>query len=614
MDGITLRRAPLLCTLLLWAFQGCRGTVTVKVPPYVNVVKDETATLPCTYSGKMSSNLVISWHAYHEGSKKRIAFKFGEEIKIDEAFNLGKRATMGADLSLTITKVQPSDELTYVCEATAGPEGYKDASTYLTVFYAPEAPKLEKPTDRAISVISKESSEIGTCVATNVLPQPRLIWFKNDQPIPEVKDKDKDTYMVPIVVKEPSGLYTLRNTLYMKPVKEDKNSVFFCKVEYRTPQNTTETKRSNTITINLNYPSEKTTFTFLNTSPIKEGDKVEMKCETDGNPQPDFEFSKDGKDINGEKGLLTLKSVNRTNSGEYVCKGLDYDAGDKDLTAKLNVVVHYMDPVVVKPLGSQTVSLGGKMEWKCDVNASDKHTLHWKKGSKTLSEDGNLILDNISYDQAGEYICEGAVPSVPGLKVNASVNLSVEGKPIIAEPAIGEVSKQGEQVTLKCVAHGEPKPQFTWVPSAKESVAIEGNMIVSTIVLNATADIMKNGVNCTVSNKFGKETKTLTVAIMDDRAIKGSAEVLLSGNPVLKSADMQQGGSSAVVVAVVVCVLLLLLLVGLIYCLNKRTKLPCSKKDKKDMALGDVNNDIVVEMKTGKTEQDGLLNKKAAEK
>lgn len=42
------------------------------------------------------------------------------------------------------------------------------------------------------------------------------------------------------------------------------------------------------------------------------------------------------------------------------------------------------------------------------------------------------------------------------------------GKPIIAEPDIGKVSKQGEQVTLKCVAHGEPKPQFTWVPSAKE--------------------------------------------------------------------------------------------------------------------------------------------------
>lgn len=40
-------------------------------------------------------------------------------------------------------------------------------------------------------------------------------------------------------------------------------------------------------------PPEKTTFTLLNTPPIKEGDKVEMKCETDGNPQPLFDFSKD---------------------------------------------------------------------------------------------------------------------------------------------------------------------------------------------------------------------------------------------------------------------------------------------------------------------------------
>lgn len=37
------------------------------------------------------------------------------------------------------------------------------------------------------------------------------------------------------------------------------------------------------------------------------------------------------------------------------------------------------------------------------------------------------------------------------------------------------------------------------------------------------------------------------------------------------------------VIAVVVCVLLLLLLVGLIYFLNKKSKLPCSKKAKKEV-------------------------------
>lgn len=40
-------------------------------------------------------------------------------------------------------------------------------------------------------------------------------------------------------------------------------------------------------------PSEKATFSLLNTDPVKEGDTVTMKCETDGNPQPEFDFTKD---------------------------------------------------------------------------------------------------------------------------------------------------------------------------------------------------------------------------------------------------------------------------------------------------------------------------------
>lgn len=40
-------------------------------------------------------------------------------------------------------------------------------------------------------------------------------------------------------------------------------------------------------------PSEKATFSLTNTDPVKEGDVVTMKCETDGNPQPEFDFTKD---------------------------------------------------------------------------------------------------------------------------------------------------------------------------------------------------------------------------------------------------------------------------------------------------------------------------------
>lgn len=49
------------------------------------------------------------------------------------------------------------------------------------------------------------------------------------------------------------------------------------------------------------------------------------------------------------------------------------------------------------------------------------------QGSKVLSQDGTLSLQEVNYDHVGEYKCVGAVPSVPGLTAEASVNLTVKG-------------------------------------------------------------------------------------------------------------------------------------------------------------------------------------------
>uniref|UniRef100_UPI0037E9C594 basal cell adhesion molecule isoform X3 n=1 Tax=Semicossyphus pulcher TaxID=241346 RepID=UPI0037E9C594 len=592
MDGITFGRTSLLCTLLLWAFQVCSGTVTVEVSPKVEVLKGETAKLPCTYKGSSSSNTVVEWFIEEQGTRKRVAFRSqGGEGKSDEGTPLTGRVTIGEDFTLTISSVQPSDELVFYCQVTAGSAGVGDAATMLKVFFAPEKPELTRPSSQAISAGETTSSEIGTCVTMNGHPQPRIIWFKDDNPLPEVKDRKEKTYMIPSLVKEASGLYTIKSTLYMQPTKADKDSVFKCTVEYSMPGDNIKQKKSDTITINLNYPSEKATFSLLNTDPVKEGDTVTMKCETDGNPQPEFDFSKDGKDIIAQGGLLMLKSVKRTDDGVYKCTATDFDNLDADLTGSITLTVNYIDPVSVIPAQPQVVMLGDKVEWQCKTKASSKHTLQWKKGSEVLSQDGMLSIQDVSYDKAGEYMCVGAVPSVPGLTAQASVNLTVKGKPMIENPTVGEVGKEGDMVTLKCSAYGSPAPQFTWKPSGKESVLVEGNKVVSTVTLEATAEVMKDGVTCEVSNEHGKDSKTLLVSV--------------------KRADKQQGGSSGVVIAVVVCVLLLLLLVALIYFLNKKSKLPCSKKDKKEVASGKVNNDIVVEMKTDKAnEEAGLLNKR----
>ncbi|CAJ1062670.1 basal cell adhesion molecule isoform X1 [Xyrichtys novacula] len=609
MDGITLGRASLLCTLLLWALQVCSGTVTVTVTPKLEVVKGETAKLPCTYTVSSPSNTVVEWFIEEQGTRKRVAFHAqGGEGKSDEGSPLSGRVSIGADSTLTISSVQPSDELNFFCQVTAGPSGVADAATMLLVFFAPEKPELTRPSSQAITAGETTSSEIGTCVTKNGHPQPRIIWFKDDQPLPEIKDRKEKTYMIPSVVKEASGLFTIKSTLYMQPTKEDKDSVFHCTVEYTMPGNQIKQKKSNTITINLNYPSEKATFTLLNTDPVKEGDTVTMKCETDGNPQPEFDFKKNGKEINGQGGLLVLKSVKRTDNGLYECRATDFDNIEADLSGNITITIHYIDPVNVTPALPRDAMLGDKVEWQCKTKASAKHTVQWKKGSEVLSQDGTLSIQDVSYDNAGEYMCVGAVPSVPGLTAQASVNLTVKGKPMIETPAVGEVGKEGDMVTLKCSAHGFPAPQFNWKPSGKESISVEGNKLVSMVTLQATAEVMKDGVTCEASNEHGTDSKTFLVSLKRGQYLEVKGEFF---SPSSSSSDKQQGGSSGVVIAVVVCVLLLLLLVALIYFLNKKSKLPCGKKDKKEIASGEVNNDIVVEMKTDKAnEEAGLLNKR----
>lgn len=61
-----------------------------------------------------------------------------------------------------------------------------------------------------------------------------------------------ETYMIPSVVKEASGLYTIKSTLYMQPTKADKDSVFRCTVEYSMPGDQIKQKKSDTINISLN--------------------------------------------------------------------------------------------------------------------------------------------------------------------------------------------------------------------------------------------------------------------------------------------------------------------------------------------------------------------------
>lgn len=162
--------------------------MTVSVTPKVEVLKGGTAKLPCTYtvSPPTPSNTVVEWYIVSHfqifrfysfiylhflfliavslsyfsffhcspcffrplstspstcpyiqeegGTRTRVAFSQGGVGKSDEGTLLTGRVTIGEDFSLTISSVQPADELVFFCQVTAGPNGVGDASTMLKVF------------------------------------------------------------------------------------------------------------------------------------------------------------------------------------------------------------------------------------------------------------------------------------------------------------------------------------------------------------------------------------------------------------------------------------------------------------------------------------------------
>lgn len=209
--------------------------------------------------------------------------------------------------------------------------------------------------------------------------------------------------MVPGVVKESSGLYTVTSTLYLQPEKKDTKSVFHCTVEYRMPNG--EIKKENSDHFNLTLLCESHThawtplspkqcetlhdhvhhlilFSYRQTQPrtcssncwTRHRSKREMRsrwnvrqtgtlslCSSSPKrsglffyqvhtaPSYGFSFhcrsffvSLSIQDItqSSSTGLFVLHNVTRNDAGTYTCEAMDFDAVDISLYKTLTLNVH----------------------------------------------------------------------------------------------------------------------------------------------------------------------------------------------------------------------------------------------------------------------------------
>ncbi|XP_032592079.1 protein turtle isoform X7 [Drosophila grimshawi] len=171
------------------------------------------------------------------------------------------------------------------------------------------------------------------------------------------------------------------------------------------------------------------------------GDSIILNCQADGTPTPEILWYKDANPVDPSPTVgifndgteLRISTIRHEDIGEYTCIARNGE-GQVSHTAR---VIIAGGAVIMVPPTNQTKLEGEKVIFSCEAKAMPGNvTVRWfREGSPvrevatletrvTIRKDGSLIINPISADDSGQYLCE--VTNGIGDPQSASAYLSVE--------------------------------------------------------------------------------------------------------------------------------------------------------------------------------------------
>jgi len=261
---------------------------------------------------------------------------------------------------------------------------------------------------------------------------------------------------------------------------------------------------------------------------FKDGDRLELKVQVKGDPDPQVTWSKDGKPISSNE-VMEVKYKNGVasvlidelfpeDSGKYTCKATN-TKGSVETSSKVSVVATAkkkpvngatngthgpVAPRVFKHITSAHVKDGDPVTLDCTIGGADRFDVVWLHNEKEIkpSKDfeykssgatHSLVINEIFPEDAGTYTCE-AFNDVGECFSTCSLAVDVPGEEIFAPqftsyPTSLTVDK-GKAASFEAIVSTTPT-SVIWMKDGKEVKEQPMKYRVSTQGTKLTLDIME---------------------------------------------------------------------------------------------------------------------------
>ncbi|XP_061417466.1 CD166 antigen-like isoform X2 [Lethenteron reissneri] len=390
------------------------GTFFVSVEDTLSAELGRDLKIPCTTDADLMK-LAVQWYIVKPEGRTRVYFKKAEvKFPSDDPLYKGRLSIVDG-VSLVVKNVSLVDQREFICSITLGATEAK--STHVNVY---ANPRLELSPSTEPLIVNNEFQNVAVCVAEDGYPEPKIVWFKNSNPINE------DVEVEPEVKKNNQGLFTVSSVLRIRPQKTDMGSLIHCSVT--TVDGTTEIETPPATTVTVHYPPEAVSLEVFPNF-IKEGDTVTLTCVTDAFPPPTYTFFKGSTRVAAACNNNTCKIpyINRHQGGVYKCEA-HYTASPMQTTAKAErqINVHYIERLRIMGIPDGEVNAGDNITMTCSASSSGNMTYHWNKDGER-KEDGSVLtrLHVSSYD-SGSYTCVAQLAE-GSMSVDKTVTITVKG-------------------------------------------------------------------------------------------------------------------------------------------------------------------------------------------